>query len=105
MVIALASLLFLLLRRGKGKYSLAGQHSHTTLHELNGGGSGGKYGMEYRYGISEMPHHKEHYRGLPPVEMDAGKMDAGKMDAGKMDAGKMDAGKMDGYFGPPIPVR
>jgi len=85
MVIALASLLFLLLRRGKGKYSLAGQHSQTTLHELNGGGSGGKYGMEYRYGISEMPHHKEHYRGPPPVEMDAG--------------------KMGGYFGPPIPVR
>jgi hypothetical protein len=86
-VIALASLLFLFLRRGKGKYGLAGQHSQTALHELNGSGngSGGKYGMEYRYAVSEMPHRKEEYRGPPPVEMDTG--------------------KMGGYFGPPTAVR
>jgi hypothetical protein len=63
-VIALAILLFLLLRKPKVKYGLAGQYSPRGLHELNGEGKEVatvyKDGaMEYSYPVSEMASDKE----------------------------------------------
>jgi hypothetical protein len=60
----LAILLFLLLRKPKAKYGLAGQYSPRRLHELNGEGKEVatvyKDGaMEYSYPVSEMASDKE----------------------------------------------
>lgn len=90
-VIALAMLLFLLLRKPKSKYGLAGQYSPTGLHELHAGEKQGTMG--YSYPVSEMSSQKE----APPVELDERYKDVRYKSPPPVE---MDAGSLSGSYGP-----